>query len=158
MWLPIVNDPAWFGSSYQKRSPIRILLNWSPTRHLNVGPTMASPSFLSSNPPMYKSMFSIAPYNYCNLGTNCNFESINKSLQSKLDVYWKSRYWIHILDILPRAMLRSRQIVSMIWYYEVHKAVSISHRVPAHDHALAVRLMQLDPFRYLMYCLGTSAA
>ena len=69
--LPIVKEPAWLGSSYQNLSPKRILLNWSPTRHLKVGPKIASLSFLSNSPPIYKSKFSIDPYNCCNLGTNC---------------------------------------------------------------------------------------
>ena len=81
---PIENDPAWFGSSYQKRSPNLILLNWSPTRHLNVGPIIASPSFLSNSPPMYKSKFSIAPYNCCSLGTS--YDTWNGKISIKLNI------------------------------------------------------------------------
>ena len=105
--LPIEKDPAWFGSSYQNLSPNLILLNWSPTRHLKVGPKIASPSFLSNSPPMYKSRFSIAPYNCCSLGTNC---------EQKMVYCWIPKYSKQV-DINLR-FIRNESILSLMKYKE----------------------------------------
>lgn len=111
--LPIEKEPAWLGSSYQNLSPRRILLNWSPTKHLKVGPRIASPSFLSNSPPMYKSRFSIDPYNCCSLGTNCkrkpfqwNFDSeilslINITNKLTKKIYTHFRRWHNWSKHLP---------------------------------------------------------
>ena len=165
--LPIEKDPAWFGSSYQNLSPNLILLNWSPTRHLKVGPKIASPSFLSNSPPMYKSRFSIAPYNCCSLGTNCEQKIVYcwiSKYSKQVDINWRFKRSQSILlsikykkSYLPQEKTQQKQTFSMILCCEAHKAVSILRKVPIHDPGLAVHSTQPSPYHYLMCCLETGA-